>query len=55
MREKNSYIRKAIELLEDNGFYVFKAEEEIAEEGYPYPVGGIIELKMVPNELVKKD
>jgi hypothetical protein len=54
MGEKNSYIRKAIELLEDNGFYVFKAEEELdPDEGYPYPGGGTIELKMIPKELLK--
>jgi hypothetical protein len=56
MRDKNSYIRKAIELLEENGFYVFEAKEELdPDDGYPYPGGGTIELKMVPQELLKNN
>ncbi|MDR0718129.1 MAG: hypothetical protein LBF78_00730 [Treponema sp.] len=51
--EKKSNIHKAIELLEENGFYVFKAEEEVSEDGYPYPGEGTIELKMVRQERVK--
>jgi hypothetical protein len=49
---KKSYIHKAIELLEENGFRVFKAEEEV-DEGLPYQGGGIIQLGMVPQELVE--
>jgi hypothetical protein len=54
--EKKSSIRKALELLEDNGFYVFKAEEDLdLEGGCSYPWEGAIKLEMVPKEVLKNN
>jgi hypothetical protein len=54
--QKKSCIRRALDLLEDNGFYVFKVEEDIdLEDGYPYPGGGTIKIEMVPKEALKNN
>jgi hypothetical protein len=54
--QKKSYIRRALDLLEENGFYVFKVEEDIdIDDGYPYPEGGAIKLEMIPKEALKNN
>ncbi|MDR0709303.1 MAG: hypothetical protein LBF77_04475 [Spirochaetaceae bacterium] len=53
--KEKTRIQKAIDLLEENGFYVFKAEEEADPDGRVFFKRGTIQLRIVPKELIEKN
>jgi hypothetical protein len=53
-QKEKSEIQKVVDLLEDNGYHVFKAAEEGIDENTADFNHGIIQLRIIPWKIVKK-